>query len=266
MNSLVGFAGDWHGTTPWALQRLQAFAAEGVTHIYHVGDFGLWPGVDGETFLRKVNKAATEHGQTLFVVPGNHENYDQIARMTADADGWLVLDLYPALKFAPRGHVWLDGEVRFAALGGAGSVDRNIRVEGKTWWPEEAITCENVDTLVSNVTAHGWDRVDVLLTHDAPAGVHRPGGQLPAWFTPEVAHDCWSQRALLRNAVDLVTPRALVHGHWHRWFEDEIDGVTSNGVRYLTRVWGLPNEGHVDNCVVAEIVPGVGPVNVAELR
>lgn len=260
--TLRGFAGDWHGNKNWALGALDRFKSQDVTVIYHVGDFGVWPGPSGKEFLYKVDARLRENDQTLYVVLGNHEDYNQVDKFQVGADGWLEHVFYPRIRFAPRGHVWVDGGARFAALGGAGSVDRNVRVEGVSWWPQEAVTRADVDTLVSNVTAHGWDRVDVLLTHEAPAGLHRPGGKLPAWFTPEVAHDCWQQRVLLREACDLVRPHSLVHGHWHTWFEDTLDGTGVDGGEYVTTVWGLPNEGHADNCVTAEPVRGVGLADV----
>ena len=48
MEARIGFAGDWHGNVAWATSRLQAFGATGVSTVYQVGDFGLWPGPGGK--------------------------------------------------------------------------------------------------------------------------------------------------------------------------------------------------------------------------
>lgn len=138
MDGRVGFAGDWHGNLPWAKRCLERFAAEGITTVYQVGDFGLWPGPSGKKFLRVVNATCERAQLRLVVVPGNHEDYDRVKAMRTDDEGWLFLRDYPRIRFAPRGHAWTDARgSRFAALGGAGSIDRNLRRPGVSWWPEE---------------------------------------------------------------------------------------------------------------------------------
>lgn len=257
----VAFAGDWHGNTAWALHSLRELAAAGIDRIYHVGDFGLWPGASGAAFLRKVNHLAVELGITLDVTLGNHDDYDRFAQLRPDADGWLRTKHTPAIRFAPRGHTWDDHGTRFASLGGAGSIDRNLRTEGRDWWPGEAIARSDVDTLAANVAAQDWDRVDVLITHEAPAGVERRGFPvLPRWVTPDVEQYCWEQRVTLRHAVDLVMPNVLVHGHWHEWRHDTLTGVGPGnpGPDYQTSVFGLGMDGDVRNIITAELIPYVG--------
>jgi hypothetical protein len=124
-----------------------------------------------------------QSGVRLFVVLGNHEDYDRVASMRADDDGWLFLKDYPRLRFAPRGHTWVDDSgTRIAALGGAGSIDRNLRRPGLSWWPGEELTDDDCARLVHNVREQGWPRVDVMLTRDAPAGLRRLGmPSRPAW-------------------------------------------------------------------------------------
>lgn len=264
--TLVGFAGDWHGNLPWANRALSFFAREGVTRIYHVGDFGLWPDRAGKRYLLELHAAAVRNDQELFIVLGNHEDYDRVAYMRTDEDGWLYLKNYPRFRFAPRGHVWLDGDTRMGALGGAGSIDRNLRTEGTSWWPGEEITEADCHALVTNVAAQDWDRLDVLLTHEAPAGLRRLGLQpRPVWITPEVEHDCWTQRVRLRDAVDQVRPLTLIHGHWHEWHNDKIEGSTPDGIDYETEVYGLTCDGMPRNCITASPVPHVGLVDVSIL-
>ena len=265
--ALVGFAGDWHGNTAWAQSCLKMFASHAVTQVYHVGDFGVWPGPEGEKFLRRTAKVADSFGQTLYIVLGNHENYDRVARMDLGEDGWLTLPAYPALKFAPRAHAWQDAEgVTFAALGGAGSIDRDLREEGKTWWRAEEITDADVAAFVAlpRVTAAAGDyscAVDIMLSHEAPAGLSRGGGPLPTFVTPEVLHDCWQQRVRLRAAVEVARPRWLIHGHWHQFIRDVLEGVTDGMQPFQTEVIGLDRDGAQENCIVADIAPGVGVVS-----
>lgn len=247
MSSSAFFAaGDWHGETDWAQRVIQFTAQENVNTLVQLGDFGIWPEPGGPKYVRKVNIACEKNNVDLIVIPGNHENYDRLDKLDIDENGWMVNPEWARIKFAPRGHVWqMPNGMWAAALGGAGSIDRNLRVEGKSWWAGETITMENVETLTSNLAAAGNPTVDVMFTHECPAGVRRPSshGGLP-WLTPEVEHACYQQRVILREAVDRVNPKNLYHGHWHNWFEDTIEGVNSvTGKDYTTRVYGLTMNG-----------------------
>ena len=69
----VGVAGDWHGNTRWARHALSEFHEAGVHDVWHLGDFGLWPG--GGDYLDAVNDTCERLGLTILVTPGNHEVY-----------------------------------------------------------------------------------------------------------------------------------------------------------------------------------------------
>lgn len=256
---LVAFAGDWHGNLWWSAMKLRELAAQGVHRIYHVGDFGLWTGLPGKHFLSGVHTEAERLNQTLFIVPGNHDDYDRLSTMRTDEHGWLFLKDYPRFRFAPRGHVWLDGETRMGALGGAGSIDMRLRKPGLSWWPEEEILDVDCATLAANVAAQGWDRLDVLITHDAPAGLLRVGMRSkPAWFTPEIQSYCHTQRVRLRGAVDQVRPRWLIHGHWHEWSRDALEGTHPDLGDYTCEVVGLAADKMPRNVLLTPLVARVG--------
>jgi Icc-related predicted phosphoesterase len=240
------FAGDWHGNEQWLNIVIPLLASEGVETIYQVGDFGLFPGPGGKRFLMTVSDLLEKYNINLFVIPGNHDNYAHIAMMKPNKEGWLKLSnkTYERISFAPRGHTWLHDGYRFAALGGAGSIDRAFREEGISWWPGEEILPEDCSTLIANVAKQGWDRVDVLITHESPAGITMKGMvPKPRWLTPEIEHYCWTQRVRMREAVDVIMPKLNIHGHWHELSDKVLEGVSPTGVEYSTRVVGLHMEG-----------------------
>lgn len=256
MTRRVGLAGDWHANQPWALRALDAFAAEGIDTVYQVGDFGVWPGAKGHRYLTEIHESCARNGIDLFVVPGNHEDYAQINSWPVDEEGWICHPDLPLLRYAPRGHVWLDHGVSFGALGGAVSIDKMLREAGKTWWPEEDITADDVDRFIANASALP-NRLDVMLTHDAPNGVRR-GGVTPSYLSPEIEHQARKFRMMLRDAADGGSPRWLVHGHWHMYVRDEFSGLGIAGEEYECQVLGLHMDDHEGNVVTAELVPGVG--------
>lgn len=249
----VGFAGDWHGNTFWAIQKIKTLAEAGVKRIYHVGDFGLWPGHDGAEYLRKVNRDLEKHDMEIYVVLGNHDDYDKFEVLREYEGGWKKFKGYPRIFFAQRGQVWYDGDIRMAALGGAGSIDKNLRTEGKSWWPQEEILDSDVDKLTSNVDAAGWDRVDILITHDVASGALVKGfTYMPKWATPDVELYCNVQRNRLRVANDYVKPHVVVHGHWHEYSVSTLEGVDANLNDYETQVIGLAMDNMHCNTIISQ--------------
>lgn len=211
----IGLAGDWHGNTRWAVSVLDFFAKNGISVVYQVGDFGLWPGADGKAYLDAVRKVCEENGQRLWITPGNHEDYDQIENVEGE-----IQNLGGGPRFTwevallPRGFAWEEGGLKFCSLGGAPSVDRLSRKPGRSWWEGERITLEDVRRL-EGVEA------DVMLTHDSgnactpavAAIIDVPPHKAP-W--PEITLiEAAEGRKMLDLAIELVKPKLLVHGHYH---------------------------------------------------
>jgi Icc-related predicted phosphoesterase len=224
--------GDSHGSRPMLREALRLAEHLGIGTVVSVGDFGIWPGPSGKQFLDTVEQMAARRGVEVLVVPGNHDDYDQLDAADLDEDGWLTLR--PHVRAAPRGQTWTDtGGLTWQAMGGAASPDgpggifEQVRgplprthvewrdgrfaetghgpaVDLAGWWPAERITDREIDTAIAAADGH---RVDVLITHDAPAAVPGPAGAVfPAGD---------EQRRLLQRLLDATRPALNVHGHWH---------------------------------------------------
>lgn len=222
---IVAVAGDWHGQTAWAMHAVDYACLKGARVVVQVGDFGLWPGPGGESYLRKLNKQCRESSVDVIWVPGNHENYDRIERMEAEneADPFITMDQwgYERIHYAPRGARWEWWGKRFMAVGGAISVDRNWREEGKSYWPAEVVTDANVE--YANREPVG---MDVIFTHDCPRGVPIPGigpdsKQRPdemAWPV-DAMYDSQLSRNKMREIWEAHRPKLWYHGHFHIDYE-----------------------------------------------
>lgn len=208
----VALAGDWHGNTTWALRAITQCAAAGITRIYHLGDFGIWPGRAGAHYLDQVDRATQEHDVAIWVTPGNHEDYSQINALPAPDAGNGLLPLRRRITVIPRGHRWRHGGRTFVSLGGAPSIDYEHRTEHVSWWRDEAITPAEAD----RVAAGGY--ADVMLAHGAPnsgtdavaAIVDDPRG----WSSAALAYAA-EGRTLMDIAVRGVQPKVFAHGHYH---------------------------------------------------
>lgn len=219
----VGVMGDTHGDTLWVMMSVEKFADRGVTHILHLGDFGVWPGKEGETYLRKVNAELKAHGMIMVVTLGNHENY---VRMQKAVPSVLMEDFqqligYDHIVFPARGQHWNWNGVEFCSLGGANSIDRFSRTPYIDWWPEESISLGDVYRTAENGPA------DIMLAHDCPSGVpilstitHHSEN---AGWSPEALKYADESRMMLRQAVDRVKPDLLLHGHYHVYADFQVE-------------------------------------------
>lgn len=122
-----------------------------------------------------------------------------------------------------RARVWvavvmrrrLDEQGSFiSARSRAFSVDYEHRVRGKDWWANEEPTPEEAKAPVDGP-------LDLLITHDAPAGVPL---RRDIELRPEIAERANKARELLRQVVDtLVVPHVFC---WHQGRIYELVGKT----------------------------------------
>lgn len=215
MSELVAFAGDWHGSTSWALSMLHSIELRGIQNVVQVGDFGLLPG--SERFLDRLQERLSRSGQIVWWLPGNHDDPHVAERWPMEADGTQAVR--PNIRHMPRGHRWTWDGITYLAVGGAISVNRHNLTRDFDWWPEEAISDEDVERAIAG------GPVDALVSHDAPTVVPRLDEFLSRsrWTPPtDVEVDVLLNRRRLRTVVDAVKPELLVHGHYHHRYEDEL--------------------------------------------
>lgn len=213
MTETVALAGDWHGNIRWAQSFIREVAQFSITRIYHLGDFGVWPGEEGAKYLDHINKTAEFFDIEIWVTPGNHEDYSQINEIKVGDDGLQWIRSHIAL--IPRGHRWEQDGRTFVSLGGAPSIDYQMRMEGRDWWPEEMISLEEAE----KVAADG--HADIMLTHDAPDGgtfavqriIDTPKEQ-SGWSAAGLSYAA-EGRVLMNIAVAGVRPKLFAHGHFH---------------------------------------------------
>lgn len=216
----IMFLGDTHGNAGWTRQAIDYAAGNGCDVIVQVGDFGFWSdNADTAAFLAITQSRLAKHGITLYWVDGNHEDHDRLAaRPTMQKPHrhrgpWSLPDS-PNIIHLPRGYRWHWWGQAWMSLGGAASVDRLARKPGKSWWPGETLTDEDVEF------ASRPGNVDVIVAHDAPYGVDIPkiGIGEPntdsGWPFATLLESS-EHRRKVRQVVDAVRPRLYVHGHYH---------------------------------------------------
>lgn len=198
--------GDTHGSFRWLIEDVVPYAqATGCRTIMQVGDFGfIWQsyGRHVDEVLDHLQEIMSHAGITLHFLPGNHENHDVLERLASDAprssEGHLCLR--PSIMYTGRYAAWTWADVRIAAVGGGISIDRYLRTPGVSWWPQEALTQDEVRA------ASEFGPVDILFSHDSPIGIPMP--LLP---NPEsTAH-----RVMMTEIGRALRPHFWFHGHYH---------------------------------------------------
>lgn len=150
--------------------------------------------------------------ERVLVTLGNHEPYDEYAPL---------LDAHPGHAVRVSDVVWLlprpwRFEVfgrEFLSLGGAASVDRRWRTEGKDWWPQERILDEQVEAACSRPA-------DVMITHESPGdspvdAVSQLLASNPGGFPADALAESAASRAQVSRVWNSVHPELLLHGHMH---------------------------------------------------
>lgn len=237
--------GDTHRVVPAVERGLDLAAAAGIRVVLSVGDFGI----DAGRFTKRVDLMLAERDQYLLVTPGNHEDYERLEAAPRDAAGMPVLG--QRLRALPRGYRWDMGGRAFGSLGGATSVH--------TWmgaWHPEHIRHEDVARLLgsprnrtgeADISRTTLPPLDVLITHEVPERVPVVSGLsgIPRPSRDEAARG----RRLLRRAVEVARPRAVLSGPWHQrvaHVETWPDGST-------TRFEVLPHEHHPWNAAALNL-------------
>lgn len=242
-------AGDFHGNWVHGLNVIQHAFYSDVDTIVHVGDF-TWVECDATRhYMTTLSDALADAGINLYWIDGNHDPLLEIQQWMYVTGGEPYTDgRYPNITYLPRCFRWTWWGQEWLALGGAVSVDRHMRSEGRSWWPEETITDEQMNRAMAG------GPVDIMVTHDAPTGVSIPG--IPDdpltdtrghWPMSELIA-ARKHRDRLATVVDAVQPKMLLHGHYHVRYSAVRRSVSS----WSTAIHGLDCDGSslADNTLI----------------
>jgi len=231
---LICAAGDIHGSMDRLYQDVFAFEASlGIRfdYVLHVGDFGIWPDPS------RIDKATRHHDgvgdfpawleerrraprPTLFI-KGNHEDFVWL-------DGCQDPEVLPGLTYLRNGCT-VDiqdrgvGAIRVGGVGGCyGPSDYKRRSDRLQGYAKRHYTSDEIERLFD------VSGIDIVLTHDAPAGVRFERHRRGAGYISEAA----GLDVLLTQAQ----PRVCFFGHHHTRVNAEVAGVPCIGLNKI----GMP--------------------------
>lgn len=224
------YAGDVHGRKG-AVQSIDKAALKaGCKIVVQVGDFGiLWD--DPCEITGYFNKRSRKgvHVPAIGTVPpnecpvwytcaGNHDNYDAFNQKWEEAGQTDTYELAPGCFAVRRGGVIELGGQNHLFFGGALSIDKHFRIEGKSWWAEEMPTKAEFDRFFDSLNDF---YPTVVVTHEAPARVN------------PISHhydEHWKNEAVPKNLETALkhsewSPDLWFFGHHHMMKEWQIDGT-----------------------------------------
>tara|TARA_R110002167_G_scaffold206056_1_gene410097 strand:- start:89 stop:868 length:780 start_codon:yes stop_codon:yes gene_type:complete len=228
------FIGDTHGVNlniPHHIQKEYKIPREDKKALIHVGDFGVGFEGDDESEWRSLDKLNTkliENNIVMYVIRGNHDNPNWF-------DGKRVLSNIMFL----RDHTLLEfrremdyfKNTKIYCNGGAISIDRSNRTEGKSYWEKEEFQELTQEQLLEIPTD-----LDCIVTHNRPLGCH------PTVYNESVLRWCLRDETLdeelkneqlsLKNMFDSIRERNnsrnnIVHyfGHYHWSHKERIGDI-----------------------------------------
>ena len=155
----------------------------------------------------------------LYIIRGNHDMPSYFSQTNKKGNIHFLKD-YSLLEINNK---------KLLLIGGAISIDRTHRVEGSSYWKDEAF---NFDEKLLTKTLEGIDKVDIVVTHNAPTEFW------PYELSPTVQHFLERDKPLFtdlvneRNAhsnlmkqLNRFKPRYWYYGHFHAKYKGEYEGI-----------------------------------------
>ena len=209
---MIYLTGDTHGTIEIGKLSRANLAVERVEpgegdFVIILGDFGLVFAPDGQSAEERWwLKWLDEKPWTTLFIDGNHENFARLNALPEEEwRGGRVHRVSESVLHLMRAQIFeIDGR-SFFTMGGAASHDRQFRKEGRSWWPEELPSEEELARAASVLDGCGR-RVDYVLTHCAPTLVQ---GRINPTFLPDRLTE------YLQHVRDTTAFHRWYFGHYH---------------------------------------------------
>lgn len=165
------------------------------------GDFGYWPNTKWAKPLSDIKLQGTKK---ILWCDGNHEHFWFLKNRKTD-------ELEPGIIYMPRGSVYTlpDGR-NILFMGGADSIDKNLRKIGIDWFPEEVITQKDFYNLPDC-------KIDIFITHTCPTELLND--MIP---NDPIKNNDPSNKAL-SELWKIYKPSLWFFGHWHVYKEGILD-------------------------------------------
>ncbi len=168
---------------------------EGEDKTFQLGDMGLgFPG--GKEFI------IDTEGEHKFI-RGNHDNPEVCKRHPNYAGDFGIYD-------------------NFFFVSGAFSIDKDQRIMGVSWWPEEELSITEGGEVLN---LYEDKKPDIVVTHDCPDKIKRRISVFGFQHS--------RTGVLLENMLNIHKPKLWIFGHMHKSYKKKEDGCEFVGLNKL---------------------------------
>lgn len=163
---MIFITGDTHGDEFSKLNTKNFPIQKELTkddYVIVTGDCGLvWDNSNQEKYWLKWLE---QKPFKLLYVDGNHENFDLLNSYKVEYwNGGKVHKINNSVIHLMRGQVFELDNKKIFTFGGAETVDKEHRKEGKTWWKEEIPSEQEFNEGLENLSKYG-NKVDYIISH-----------------------------------------------------------------------------------------------------
>ena len=141
-------------------------------YVIICGDFGyiFYPINNNTQEYYKLKWFEKQPWTTLFI-DGNHENHKRLNEYPIEEwHGGKIHRINDSVLHLMRGQVFnIEGKT-FFTMGGAESIDKNMRIMDVSWWKEELPNHTEIEEGFCNLEKHN-NKVDYVITHTCPTSV-----------------------------------------------------------------------------------------------
>ncbi len=163
--------GDTHGDPITRFSYRNCPATSNLTEddcVIIAGDFGVIWKVQSDRQEHYILKWLDSRPYKTLFVDGNHENFTRLDKFATVAMlGADVGQVSEKVFHLRRGRVYKIQGRQIFCFGGGVSIDKYMRTEGISWWPQEVANWHEMNSAMENLDKVDW-RVDYVITHTAP--------------------------------------------------------------------------------------------------
>ncbi len=213
--SKVYVIGDSHGNFKKIEAWLKNFAETGDI-LLHVGDFGC--GFVHDKKIESLANKFSDAGCRCLVTSGNHDETIYFKENRKFKGG--------SIEFLHLTHFREINNKGFLFLGGAISVDRYQRIEGRSWWRDEKFILE--EKYLKSLKG-----IDYVIAHTCPnfakPVISHKGDIVDYYsqFDKTLVADLEEEGELFNRVWRIITPRNNIkkwwHGHYHVFKKEVFD-------------------------------------------
>jgi hypothetical protein len=223
-NKPLLFLGDHHGEWSYLIDIIDNKQISNC-YLISVGDSGIGF-TDNATQIKNANYLNYEFKERNIVfmsIRGNHDDPDYFQGDDRVAlDNFELIEDYTLMEYD-------DKKIQF--IGGAVSIDRTSRTEGRSYWEEEVVKLDR----------DKCKEVDILVTHTAPSWCfpQQFNQTVYDWVNEDayLLEDLTDERAIMDEIFKLCKPYLHLYGHFHSSWTEEINGC-KHKLLDINEIWG----------------------------